>query len=251
MIYSKWLISIILLILVSCKKETETIVIENIESDYELIEPISQTESTNHFSISGLEFDLPKGFFVKKVLGPDFTIYGIKYPAGIGGGIFVGQFPNAPQIVSNLISQNPIIQIENQSTGQLKFIQTSLDSLKKMRQYSEICEQVDHHPITYTYEFMRLEKEYLSEVDYFSVPNELREKFLIRDTIYLEAFFQDSSSSFKTYPPEKINGNFNLVISDNQPYGWRIHFFTSINSYATWTEINAFSDQLIDSENAP
>jgi hypothetical protein len=242
------LLTTILLLFVSCRSEIESDSVE--ESNFnnsEIIQPTSESKESKVYNVVNFEFELPKSFLVKKINGPDFQVYYCSYPGGIGCGIYFGQYPSLPSRIKDLTSNNPMMKEMRTYPGDPMNLVGPMDSLELNCYYHELYENEYYHPIVNTMEFDRLYK----ERDFMTITHEEREKFLITDSLHLEAIRIDTNYIWKSYPLINQFGNYDVLFTDNEEYGWRTHFFTEINSYATLIEVHKFVNQLIESKNTP
>jgi hypothetical protein len=229
------------LIITSCSEQEATPVPEEyVPPKYEVIQPDSLSSDSKFYKIHNLNFHLPKGFVVRKFLGPDFTVYRIWYPGGVGGGIFFGQFPDIPDRLSMLTSGRNVYEefkrLPNDPFNLLK-PERIFDSIGY---YIERYENVEAIPYTYTSEFNR---EY-DKFDKSKITPDLQSKFFTKDSLILELSKTDSLLFWKSYPIENEFGAVDLIITDNMPYGWKTHFFTRTNKILTTELVLDFMAQL-------
>lgn len=235
---------LILILLVSCVKEKEPEPEEKHRVSYEIIEPISKNEVEKLYQIHNFEFHLPVLFSVKKSVGPDFTVYYIKYPAGTYGGLYFGQYPSLPTRIKDLTSKHPMYEEMKTYKGDPFRLNGPSDSLELNNFYKEKFENVTEHPVVNTHWFQKI----YQELDFMSITTEEREKYTLRDSFYLEAIKTDSSYVWKSYPLEGQSGSYDVLFTDNAEYGWRVHLFTQVNKFTTLEKIDKFVDELVESK---
>lgn len=220
----------LLLIIASCSEKESTPVTEEKEPPkYEVIQPDSLSFDSKYYKIGDLKFHLPKGFVVRKFLGPDFSVYSIWYPGGIGGGIYFGQYPDIPERLSMLTSEKPIYEEFKRMPKDPFNLLKPEKVFDSLGYYTERYQNEEAIPYTNTAEFNR---EY-EKFDKSKITPELQSKFFTKDSLILELSKTDSLFFWKSYPIENEFGQVDLIITDNMPYGWKTHFFTRTNKILT------------------
>jgi hypothetical protein len=192
----------------------------------EVIKPIRSNDTSNFYIIERLQFELPKHFIVTKSNGPDFSVYTIKYPAGIWAGLAFSEYPDLPPVVSGLVQPEVKYRWTPEEIMAEPQMAEPYIQLSKTGHYIEEYELQD-------YDF---------EID----------SIIILDHYIVEGFAEDSLYVWYNYPTDNRFGKVDVVIDDNSEFAWYPHLFTYTNRYLSWEKVKEFSNQLVESvKNAP
>ncbi|NOQ74023.1 MAG: hypothetical protein GQ574_18600 [Crocinitomix sp.] len=242
-----WFLPFIILLIVSCKGENlkDQIADQHYERPKKTyILPYKTLDDQNYFKLDPFEFHLPKGFSLSVGEGSDFIVYDLQYPGGISGGIAFSRYPDVPERISLLVRTDAISQELRECPGDPFNLKSPLDSLDISGYYTEKFANVYTDPFVETAEFAALHPNIDS---YFELPDEEREKYVIRDSLKLEAHKIDATYIWKYFDKRRTTGMYQLLFSDKSGDGWSTHFFTHFNQFASKAELDAFSEQLISS----